>query len=135
NQVGDKVPVIVNATSGGTQKIIEFAKNVESMGAGAIMLSPPTNLRNLDAVKEFYRIIADSITIPIIVQDEPITSNVYMPASFLAELNLSYIKLEEQPVPQKISNILNIKDQISIFGGLGGQFFLEELERGAVGTM
>ena len=45
------------------------------------------------------------------------------------------IKLEDPPTPPKISNILNEIPNISIFGGLGGAFFLEELRRGATGTM
>ena len=45
------------------------------------------------------------------------------------------IKLEDPPTPPKISNILKEIPNIYIFGGLGGAFFLEELRRGAVGTM
>ena len=37
------------------------------------------------------------------------------------------IKLEDPPTPPKISNILKEIPNISIFGGLGGAFFLEEL--------
>ena len=36
---------------------------------------------------------------------------------------------------QKIGDLRNRTDQYAIFGGLGGMFFLEELGRGAVGTM
>jgi dihydrodipicolinate synthase/N-acetylneuraminate lyase len=47
------------------------------------------------------------------------------------------IKMEEPPVGQKISRIRDLAgdDAMKIFGGLGGMFFLEELQRGAVGTM
>src|SRR5699024_4265542 len=56
-------------------------------------------------------------------------------ASFLASTGLPLIKLEEPPVPQKITQILAQNPEAQIFGGLGGQYFIEELERGAVGTM
>jgi 4-hydroxy-tetrahydrodipicolinate synthase len=47
------------------------------------------------------------------------------------------IKMEEPPVGQKISRIRDLAgdEAMKIFGGLGGMFFLEELQRGAVGTM
>jgi 4-hydroxy-tetrahydrodipicolinate synthase len=46
------------------------------------------------------------------------------------------IKMEEPPVGQKISQIRQMAgERMKIFGGLGGVYFLEELQRGAVGTM
>lgn len=134
-RVKGKVPIIVNATANGTNLVIEFAKKAQDMGAAGIMLSPPSNLKNLDGVKNFYQTVSKSLSVPIVAQDLPSNSNVFMPASFLADLNMPYIKLEEPPVPQKITSILQKNNEIGIFGGLGAQFFLEELERGAIGTM
>ena len=46
------------------------------------------------------------------------------------------IKMEEPPVGPKISRILSLAEGATkVFGGLGGVYFLEELQRGAVGTM
>jgi 4-hydroxy-tetrahydrodipicolinate synthase len=134
-QVNGRIPVVVNTTHTGTHVVIETSQRVAAMGAAGIMLAPPTNLRNLDSVADFYRSVAAAVKIPVVVQDEPVTTGVIMPASFLAGLSLPYIKLEEAPVPQKLSRIREKAPNSRIFGGLGGQYFLEELERGAVGTM
>lgn len=134
-QVNGRIPVVVNTTHTGTHVVIEISQRVAAMGAAGIMLAPPTNLRNLDSVADFYRSVAAAVKIPVVVQDEPVTTGVIMPASFLAGLGLPYIKLEEAPVPQKLSRIREQAPDAQIFGGLGGQYFLEELERGAVGTM
>ena len=48
---------------------------------------------------------------------------------------IEMLKLEDPPTPPKISKILESIPNILIFGGLGGAFFLEELQRGASGTM
>src|SRR5437867_13431452 len=46
------------------------------------------------------------------------------------------IKLEEPPTPAKLTLIRKlVGNRAQIFGGLGGAFFLEELARGADGTM
>jgi hypothetical protein len=52
------------------------------------------------------------------------------------EGGVNFIKMEEPPVGQKISRIRDLAgESMRIFGGLGGVYFLEELQRGAVGTM
>lgn len=135
DQVNGRVPVVVNVTGTGTRLVAENARRTAEMGAAGVMVAPPTNLRNLDAVGDFYRTVAAASPVPVVVQDEPVSTGVIMPASFLAELKLPYIKLEEPPVPQKLSRIRERNSETGIFGGMGGLYFLQELERGAVGTM
>lgn len=134
-QVDGRIPVVVTVSHSSTRIAVERAKWAASIGATAIMAAPPTNLRNLDSVSDFYRVLGNASPVPVVVQDEPASTGVIMPASFLASTGHPLIKLEEPPVPQKISRILERNPEAQIFGGLGGQYFLEELERGAVGTM
>ncbi|MGH2548731.1 MAG: dihydrodipicolinate synthase family protein, partial [Thermomicrobiales bacterium] len=134
-QVDGRIPVVVTVSHNSTRIAVERAKWSGNLGATAVMAAPPTNLRNLDSVADFYRVLGNASPVPIVVQDEPASTGVIMPASFLASTGHPLIKLEEPPVPQKISRILERNPDAQIFGGLGGQYFLEELERGAVGTM
>lgn len=134
-QVDGRIPVVVTVSHNSTRIAVERAKWSADLGATAVMAAPPTNLRNLDSVADFYRVLGNASPVPIVVQDEPASTGVIMPASFLASTGHPLIKLEEPPVPQKISRILERNPEAQIFGGLGGQYFLEELERGAVGTM
>jgi 4-hydroxy-tetrahydrodipicolinate synthase len=98
-------------------------------------------VKSLDAVFDYYKRIAASGRVPVVVQDEPNFSGVLMPPDFLSKVcteieSCRYIKLEEAPTPQKLARtraLLN--DQVGIFGGLGGVYFFEELVRGASGTM
>ena len=46
-----------------------------------------------------------------------------------------HLKLEAPPLMQKVSAILAHPSPMRLFGGLGGMFLLEELQRGTVGTM
>lgn len=133
--VDGRVPVVVTVTHPSTKVVVDRARAAAAAGAAAVMAAPPTMLRNLDSVADFYLTLGEASPIPIVVQDEPATTGVIMPASFLAGIGHPMIKLEEPPVPQKLSRILEHNPDAQIFGGLGGQYFLEELERGAVGTM
>ena len=65
-----------------------------------------------------------------------------MPAPFLARLateleNVRYFKIEVPRAPLKMAELLRLaQERVSgIFGGMGGIMFVEELERGACGTM
>lgn len=134
-QVKGRVPVVVTVTHPSTRIVVDRARRAAEAGAAAVMAAPPTMLRNLDSVSEFYRTLGEASSIPIVVQDEPASTGVILPASFLATCGHAMIKLEEPPVPQKLTRILKQNPDARIFGGLGGQYLLEELERGAVGTM
>jgi 4-hydroxy-tetrahydrodipicolinate synthase len=77
----------------------------------------------------------------VILQDEPVTTQVVMPAAFLARLidevpAVEAVKLEEAPTPPKITRLRALAGRrVPVFGGLGGVYFFEELARGADGAM
>jgi len=140
-QTAGRVPVVVGVTHTGTDVAVGLAKAAVSAGAAGVMAAPPTNLKGLDAVAAYYKRIAAAIDAPLVLQDEPVASGVVQPAAFLAKVageieNARYIKLEEAPTPPKITQLLQIASRpVGIFGGLGGLYFLGELDRGAAGTM
>ncbi|MHB8577616.1 MAG: dihydrodipicolinate synthase family protein [Dehalococcoidia bacterium] len=140
-RVHGRVPVVVGVSAGGADAAVWLATQSAAAGATAVMAAPPTNLRNLDAVFEYYRRLSLTSPVPVVVQDEPVSTGVLMPAAFLARLcdeleGCAAIKLEEAPTPAKVSAVLaNLRHAAPIFGGLGGAQFYYELLRGAVGTM
>ena len=138
---GDRVPVVVGCSAAATKVTIEWAREAEESGAAAVMVAPPNQVRNLDLVFEHYRRVAEAVSLPVVVQDEPVNTGVVMPAAFIARVvneieGCRYVKLEEAPTTIKITSLLEkIEDRVGIFGGLGGMYFYEELSRGAVGIM
>jgi 4-hydroxy-tetrahydrodipicolinate synthase len=139
--VGGGVPVVVGCSAMATRVTIERAREAEAAGARAVMVAPPNNVRNLDLVFEHYRRVAEDVSVPVVVQDEPVNTGVVMPAAFIARVvneieGCRYVKLEEAPTTIKITSLLKeIRTEVGIFGGLGGMYFYEELARGAVGIM
>ena len=50
--------------------------------------------------------------------------------------NICYAKVETLPTPPRVSKAIEQGNgELIVFGGAGGSFLIEELERGAVGTM
>jgi 4-hydroxy-tetrahydrodipicolinate synthase len=140
-QVAGRVPVTVGCSAAGTYQTIEFVKKAQSAGADAVMVAPPPNLKNLNLVLDHYRRISDASDLPLVVQDEPTTTGVVLPPSFFADVvnkvpNAKYVKIEEAPTIMKVSRIHEATSgQLGLFGGLGGMYFYEELQRGATGIM
>jgi 4-hydroxy-tetrahydrodipicolinate synthase len=139
--VGGGVPVVVGCSAMATRVTVERAREAEAAGAAAVMVAPPNNVRNLDLVFEHYRQVAEAVSVPVVVQDEPVNTGVVMPAPFIARVineieGCRYVKLEEAPTTIKITSLLKeIRAEVGIFGGLGGMYFYEELARGAIGIM
>ncbi len=138
---GDRVPVVVGCSAMATRVTVERAHEAEAAGAAAVMVAPPNNVGNLDLVFEHYRRVAEAVSVPVVVQDEPVNTGVVMPAAFIARVvneieGCRYVKLEEAPTTIKITSLLKeIHTEVGIFGGLGGMYFYEELARGAIGIM
>jgi 4-hydroxy-tetrahydrodipicolinate synthase len=139
--VSGRVPVVVGCSAVATKVAVERARAAEEAGAAAVMVAPPNNQRSLDLVFEHYRRVARAVSVPVVVQDEPVNTGVVMPAPFIARLvdeieGCRYVKLEEAPTTIKITGLLkNAGTEVGVFGGLGGMYFYEELRRGAAGIM
>lgn len=136
-----RVPVVVGATHASTDRSVAFSREAESRGAAGLMIAPPSLARpNEAAVRRHYEAIAGAVDLPIVVQDYPPASGVYMTPALIAELArdipaCGWLKLEDDPTAPKTTAVLTANPDIGIFGGLGGAFMLEELQRGAVGMM
>ncbi|HYE92821.1 MAG TPA: dihydrodipicolinate synthase family protein [Terriglobales bacterium] len=139
--VGGRVPVVAGVSAGGFHLAAAFSRMARDEGAGAVMVAPPNGVKNLDAVAEYYHAVAKAAAVPLVIQDEPVTTQVTMPAPFIARLFAELpaaeaVKLEEAPTLPKITRLRALFERkIAIFGGLGGVYFFEELSRGADGAM
>ncbi len=139
--VGGRVPVVVGTSHRDTATCIALSQAAFAGGAAGVMIAPPPMDRPTDAdVLALYRRIAEAVPGPIVVQDYPVVNGVIMSPELLAALaeqipTIRHLKMEDPPLMEKISAIRARTDRLAIFGGLGGMFLLEELQRGAAGTM
>jgi 4-hydroxy-tetrahydrodipicolinate synthase len=137
-----RLSVVVGVSTQSDRDVALRAKEAESAGATAVMASPPRLAKpNEAAVFSYYAAAQGAIDIPIVVQDLPEQTGVHMSPAFIAKLNselpaAKYLKLEDPPTPPKVTAVVKATGgKMGVFGGLGGAFLFEELQRGAVGTM
>ena len=138
---GGRLPVCVGTPHPGADGCVALSRRAEQSGAAAVMVAPPKLTRSTDAaLRRHHLAVADAVRIPIVVQDYPPSSGVFMSVEFLAALareapQCRYIKAEDEPSPPKIAQLVAANPDLQVVGGLGGTMFLEELRRGAAGTM
>lgn len=137
--VQDRIPIIINTSAASNKIAIEYSVQAEKQGAYAVMIMPPSFMPiGQEEIFEYYTDILKSINIPLILQDipqSPISKQLALRINN-ENVNAKYIKVESLPTVPRISSMYkNLKHKFNIFGGAGGNYFLEELKRGACGTM
>ena len=140
---GGRIPVIVGTSYSGTRATLELSRMAESLGAAGVMVTPSReSVPNEDRIFEFFQQVAEGISIPIVVQDHPASTQVHMSVSLILRLVreiplVACIKEEAVPTPPRITALLNgIGDRaVTILTGLGALYGAFDLARGAHGFM
>ncbi len=140
---GGRIPVIVGTSYSGTRATLELSRMAESLGAAGVMVTPSCeSVTNEDRIFEFFQQVAEGISIPIVVQDHPASTQVHMSVPLILRLVreiplVACIKEEAVPTPPKITALLNgIGDRaFTILTGLGALYGAFDLARGAHGFM
>jgi len=139
DQVAGRVPVVINTGAHGTDLAVHYSRMAEENGADALMVLPPSFFPvGADEIAAYFRAISEAVRLPIFIQDMPASPIAPALARRLTESCewVRYIKVESPPVVEKVAAMASqAGDRLTIFGGAGGGFFIEELRRGSVGTM
>jgi dihydrodipicolinate synthase/N-acetylneuraminate lyase len=137
--VAGRVPVVINSGASGTHLAVEYSRAAEAAGADALMVLPPHFMPASAAeMADYYRTIDAAIGIPIILQDIP---QAPVPPGLALRLieecrHVTAIKVETPPTTTKVAEMAAaVGDQLRIIGGAGGSYLIEEMRRGAQGTM
>lgn len=139
DQVNGRVPVVINSGAAGTDLAVHYSKSAQDNGADALMIMPPTFMpATAEEVRDYFRAISNAVSIPIFLQDTP---NAVIGTGLARQLAeecewVQYIKVESQPITAKVAGMVDAAgDVLTVFGGAGGGYFIEEMRRGGMGTM
>lgn len=141
-EVRGRVPVFVSTGHTGTHVAVGLSRAAQEAGADGLMILPPYFLKpTAEDLIGYYCAISEAVEIPIMIQDAPLLTGVNIGAVQMARMarecpRVRYTKVEAPPTALKVTEVKEAAgDSLVIFGGLNGHFFLEELQRGARGTM
>ncbi|KQR29897.1 4-hydroxy-tetrahydrodipicolinate synthase [Rhizobium sp. Leaf155] len=120
-----RVPVLIGTGAEDTREAARLSCKAEALGADGVMIIPPFySTPTDDELVTHYRTIARSISIPIMVYNNPATSNVDMKPELLARIaeieGCDYVKESTLEVT-RIRDIVRLAgDKMTPFGGILG---------------
>ena len=138
-----RLPVIVGASADDHRAAASLAAHGRRLGAtGAMVMAPPALGHDRDRLIAFFTRAAVDGGLPIILQNAPppvgaglAVSEVVAVATAVAQIR--GVKEETLPSGQRITQLLARAPATvqSVIGGAGGRYLVDELLRGAGGTM
>lgn len=139
DQASGRLKVMVGVRALGTAGAVAQAKEAKELGADAVFAAP-LQVQSDAALYTYYRELAEQSGIDVLIHDFPESFGTILSPELIGRLanevpGIVGIKLEEPPVLVKTSQVLDLAPQLAVLGGLGGVYFFEELQRGAVGIM
>lgn len=138
-----RIPFVVGASTGDTQEAIAYAEAGARAGAAAAMILTPRTLGgDLEAMADFFRAAHEGSGIAIMLQNAPAPMGIGLPLEQVAGLarkveGIRFVKEEAPPSGQRITRLTELAGDAldAVFGGAGARYVIDELVRGARGTM
>ena len=136
-----RVPVIVGTSHSGTAVVRHYSRTAADLGADAVMITPAREaVPDDERIVASYTRIADGLSIPIVLQDHPASTEVHMSVALMLRLlknipAIRCIKEEAVPTGPKVRALRDgSKDNpVPILTGLGALYAPFDLEAGSDG--
>jgi 4-hydroxy-tetrahydrodipicolinate synthase len=139
--------VIVGVSHAGLENARRLSHEVMVAGASGVMVAPPPGLKGDDGLYNYFAQVFKALgpDIPVVYQDYPQTTGVYLAPSVFERLvddfrQLVMLKHEDAPGLAKLTRVREGEKKpgrrrVSILVGNGGLYLPQEMRRGADGAM
>ena len=139
--VRKRVPIIVGTSATGTATARFLSTMAADLGADAVMVTPSREpVPNEDRIVELYEQIARNVSIPVVLQDHPASTDVHMSAGLIVRIvrsipSITCVKEEAVPTAPKIRQLREgLADRkTQLLSGLGALYAPFDLEAGCEG--
>jgi 4-hydroxy-tetrahydrodipicolinate synthase len=117
-----RVPVLVGTAAEWTDVAVRYSREAEAMGADGVMVVPPFYASPTpDELFVHYRRIAEAIGVPVMVYNNPFTSNVDLRPDLLARLseidNIRYVKESSGDLTRVREILHRSRGRMTVFAG------------------
>ncbi|WP_168219850.1 dihydrodipicolinate synthase family protein [Pseudotabrizicola formosa] len=134
--IAGRIPVMVGSMNAYTPNAVRYSKQAEDLGADGLMIIPPYYYTPTeDEIFNYYKAICEGCNLPIMLYNNPFTSNVDMSAKLVGRLTKSfeqirYIKEASQRIERIHAIIVESDGLMNVWAG---QQVLESYKMGAKG--
>jgi 4-hydroxy-tetrahydrodipicolinate synthase len=136
NHVAGRIPVLVGTMNAHTPNAVRYSREAEALGADGLMIVPPYYFTPTeDEIFNYYGAISDAVSLPIMLYNNPVTTNVDMSAKLVGRLtrafeNIRYIKEASLDVA-RVHDV--IEETAGVMNVFAGERIVESFLLGAVG--
>jgi 4-hydroxy-tetrahydrodipicolinate synthase len=142
-EIDNRIPIIIGASDPDPAVAARHLAHGAEIGAAAAMVMAPGHLGNsIEAQIEYFQQVAADAGVPIMLQNQPKPIGAGLTPEEVAAVAsavdmIRYVKEETPPCGQHLTRIRNAANGSvdAIFGGAGGRYVMDEMARGAAGTM
>lgn len=141
----NRIPFVAGVSGVSASHAASLARTAERLGATAVLAMPPYIGRthtDAEIATHYFESIAAATSLPVVLQNASSPIGAPMKPEAVTQVcqavkSISVIKEETAPNPQQMGDaVRRAAPQIEgVFGGLGGIYLMNELARGAAGTM
>jgi 4-hydroxy-tetrahydrodipicolinate synthase len=131
-----RMTVMVGASNAHTPTAVRHAREAEKAGAHGLMIAPPYYYTPTeDEIFAYYAAISEAVSIPIMLYNNPFTTNVDMKPKLVARMtktlpNVRYIKEASMDVGRVFDIVEATQGVMNVFAG---ERVVESFKLGAVG--
>lgn len=118
-----RVPVVVGTMNAHTPTAVRHSRRAQELGADGLMILPPYYYTPTeDEIFRYYEAIDAAVSVPIMLYNNPVTSNVDMSAKLVARLarsfrNVRYIKESSQQLSRVRDVVEESEGLLQVFAG------------------
>lgn len=118
-----RMDVLVGTMNAYTPNAVRYSREAEELGADGLMVIPPYYYTPTeDEIFEYYRAISDAVSLPIMLYNNPFTSNIDMSAALVARMteafdNVRYIKEASMDVGRIFDIVEATEGVMNVFAG------------------
>lgn len=121
--IDGRIPVLIGTMNAHTPNAVRYSREAEEQGADGVMIIPPYYYTPTDdEIFNYYAAVDEAISIPVMLYNNPVTSNVDMSAALVARLcksleSVQYIK-ESSLDLARVRDVIEASDgEIKVFAG------------------
>lgn len=134
--VNGRMDVLVGATDANTRNAVKYSKEAEELGADGLMIAPPYYYTPTeDEIFRYYKAICEAVSLPIMLYNNPVTTNVDMSAKLVGRLTHAFEQIRY--IKEASMDVGRVMDVVEETGGVmnvfAGERVVESYFLGAIG--
>lgn len=134
--INKRIPVLVGTMNAYTPNAVRYSREAQELGADGLMILPPYYYTPThEEVFNYYKAICEVVQIPIMIYNNPFTSNVDLPAALVAKIARSLEQVRY--IKEASTDVARVRDVIEASDGLvrvfAGERVVDSYLLGAIG--